>query len=155
MPSTANDELPDILVVDKPQDIKMIFSEKHNMVLKLVTEKEMSISDIARALEMNPGLAHYYLKELEKHGLVKQVREEMKGGIIKKYYRSAAKRILMDTPDFNRRETSIPAGDLATQLLESVEYLGYHVQPENVEDAKDLLSRYEKRIRELLVELES
>lgn len=155
MPSTANDELPDILVVDKPQDIKMIFSEKHNMVLKLVTEKELSISDIARSLQMNPGLAHYYLKELEKHGLVKQVRQEMKGGIVKKYYRSAAKRILMDTPDFNKHDASIPAGDLAAQLLESVEYLGYHVQPENVEDAKDLLFRYDKRIRELLVELES
>lgn len=71
------DAMPDVIVLDKPQDIGLVFSEKHNMVLKPVTEKEMSISDIARALNMNPGSAHYYLKELEKHGPVRQVREEV------------------------------------------------------------------------------
>jgi DNA-binding transcriptional ArsR family regulator len=155
MPSRTNDALPDILVVDNPKDIRLIFSEKHNRVLKLVTEKEMSISDIARSLNVNPGSAHYYLKELEKHGLVRQVREEIKGGIVKKYYRSAAKRILMDTPDFRRPETSVPAADQAGHLLTSIEYLGYHVSPENLDDAMDLLLRYEKRVTELRIELES
>jgi len=147
--------MPDVLIVDKPQDIRLIFSEKHNMVLKLVMEKELSISDIARALNMNPGSAYYYLKELEKHGLVRLVREEVKGGIVKKYYRAAARRILMDTPDFNRRQLSMPAADLAGHLLRSVEFLGYHVLPDNVEDAKDLLLRYDRRVRELIFDLEN
>jgi DNA-binding transcriptional ArsR family regulator len=147
------DATPDVLVIDDPRDIRLIFSEKHNMVLKLVVEKEMSISDIARALGINPGSAHYYLKELEKHGLVKQVRSEIKGGVVKKYYRAAARRILMDTPDFNRPGSAMPDGDITEHLLRSVEYLGYHVQPENVEDAKDLLKRYDHRVKELLFDL--
>jgi len=146
------DALPEILVVDKPQDIKLIFSEKHNMVLKLVIEQELSISDIARSLSINPGSAHYYLKELEKHGLVRQVREEVKGGVVKKFYRASAKRILMETPDFNRHQ-ELSQDEFVNDLLESIEYMGYHVQPENVEDAKDLLLRYDNRINELLVDM--
>lgn len=148
------DATPDVLVIDDPQDIRLIFSEKHNMVLKLVVEKEMSISDIARSLGINPGSAHYYLKELEKHCLVKQVRSEVKGGVVKKYYRAAARRILMDTPDFNRPQSSIPSADLTEHLLRSVEFLGYYVRPEDLEDAKDLLLRYDNRVKEMVFDLE-
>lgn len=98
---SANEGQKDIFIVEKPSDIQLIFSEKHNMILRLVMESELTISDIARKLGLNPGLVHYYLKELEKHGLVKQVREEIKGGLIKKYYRSIAKHIVLNSPDFN------------------------------------------------------
>jgi len=54
----TNNALPDILIVDKPEDIKLIFSEKHNMILKLVMDNEMSISDIAKKLGVNPGSVH-------------------------------------------------------------------------------------------------
>lgn len=152
-----NDGLRDIFIVDKPQDVRLIFSEKHNMVLKLVMENELSISDIAKKLGLNPGTVHYYLKELEKHGLVKQVREEVKGGIIKKYYRSIAKRILLDSPDFNemKRLEIDPDDDYIDQLLQSIEYLGYHLPAESRDDAKELLSRYGKRTRILLKDIEN
>lgn len=154
MDRNTNDALPDILVVDDPKDIRLIFSEKHNRVLKLVTEKEMSVSDIARALGVNPGSAHYYLKELERHGLVRQVREEVKGGIVKKYYRSSARRILMETPDFRRPETAIPEAELVDHLLKSVEFLGYPVPEDDLDDAKDLMARYERKVMALRSELE-
>jgi len=153
----ANNGSNDIFIVDKPQDIRLIYSEKHNMVLKLVMDKELSISDIARKLNLNPGLVHYYLKELERHGLVRQVRQEIKGGVVKKYYRSIAKRILLDSPDYYemKRLAADPEGDYLDQLLESIEYLGYHLPPENREDAKELLSRYGKRTKTLLKDIES
>jgi DNA-binding transcriptional ArsR family regulator len=147
----------DILVLDQADDIRLIMSEKHNRILKLVIQKEMSISDIARTLDMNPGSVYYYLKELEKHGLVKQVREEIKGGIVKKYYRSAARRIALELPEFNSRDglTAAPSPDYLQRLIRSIEYLGYHLPPDNVEDANDLLIRYDKRMKSLLIELQS
>jgi DNA-binding transcriptional ArsR family regulator len=147
----------DILVLDQADDIRLIMSEKHNRILKLVIQKEMSISDIARTLDMNPGSVYYYLKELEKHGLVKQVREEIKGGIVKKYYRSSAKRIALELPEFNSRDglTASPSQDYLQRLIRSIEYLGYHLPPDNVEDASDLLVRYDKRMKSLLIELQS
>lgn len=146
----------DMLVVDKLQDIKLICSEKHNKILKLVIDREMSISDIARVLNMNPGSVHYHLKDLERHGLVKQVRQEIMGGIVKKYYRSAAKRILLDSPNFNIADSfTISGRDNIERLIRSIEYLGYQLPPDNLEDAEELLSRFDKRLRELLVEMQN
>ncbi len=144
----------DIYVVDKPQDIRLIFSEKHNMILRLLMEQDLSISDIAKILSINPGSVHYHLKELEKHGLVKQVREEVKRGIIKKYYRSAAKRILIDSPNFGAKNyLDHTTKEYIDRLIASIEFLGYQLPPENLDDAKDLLSRYDHRIKELLSQL--
>lgn len=147
----------DILVLDRFDDIRLIMSEKHNRILKLVIQAEMSISDIARSLGMNPGSVYYYLKELEKHGLVKQVREEIKGGIVKKYYRSAAKRIALELPEFSSRDglTAVPTPDYLQRLIRSIEYLGYHLPPDNLEDANDLLIRYDKRMKSLMIELQN
>jgi DNA-binding transcriptional ArsR family regulator len=148
--------IPDMVVVNDPRDIRLIFSEKHNRILKLVMESELSISDIARALNINPGSVHYHLKELEKHGLVVQVREEVKGGIVKKYYRSSAKRILLDSPDFNLRDhLDISAKDNVERLIRSIEYLGYHLSPEKKNDAEELLSRYDRRIKDMLFEMQN
>ncbi len=154
---TPDIEAKDILVLDRFDDIRLIMSEKHNRILKLVIEKEMSISDIARSLDMNPGSVFYYLKELEKHGLVKQVREEIKGGIVKKYYRSAAKRIALELPEFSSRDGQMaaPTPDYLQRLIRSIEYLGYHLPPDNLEDANDLLTRYDKRMKSLMIELQN
>jgi DNA-binding transcriptional ArsR family regulator len=147
----------DILVLDRSDDIRLIMSEKHNRILKLVIESERSISDIARSLDMNPGSVYYYLKELEKHGLVRQVREEIKGGIVKKYYRSTARRIVLELPEFGSRDSpaAAPAPDYLQRLIRSIEYLGYHLPPDNLEDANDLLTRYDKRMRSLMIELQN
>src|SRR5271157_3293330 len=153
----CDDTLQDILIIENPQDIRLLFSEKHNAILKLVTEREMSISDIARSLNINPGSVHYHLKELEKHKLVRQVRDEIKGGIIKKYYRAAAKRILFDSPDFNRisRSNTTMSDEYISRLIRSIEYLGFHLPDENMDDAKDLLIRYDKRIKEIFDNMDS
>ncbi len=155
MPDKPDPSIREVLVVDDPEAMKLLLSGRYNEIMDLIDSREMAVSDIAKTLKINPGSVHYHLKELEKHGLVKQVRDEVKGGVVKKYYRAAARRILMETPDFNRPDKALPAEELTEHLLRSVEYLGYQVMPENVEDAKDLLFRYDRRIKALIVELES
>lgn len=153
--TTVPGNITDILILDRPEDIKLVFSEKYNNVLKLIEEKEMSISDMARALRINPGSVHYYLKELERHGLVRLVREEIKGSIVKKYYRAAAKRIVLDIPDF-KMPNNPEAGnilDYDERLIRSIEYLGYALPSENMEDAIDLLHRYTNYMREITLEV--
>jgi DNA-binding transcriptional ArsR family regulator len=147
----ADTRTQDVMVIRDPQVIRLIFSKKHNMILKLVTEKELSISDIAKSLDINPGSVHYHLKDLEKHGLARLVREEVKGGIVKKYYRSTAKQILLDSPDFNKLDKMGMIDDMAfiERMIGSIEYLGYHVSPENKEDAKEMLLRFDRRIKNI------
>ncbi len=151
-----DDRTKDIMVVDRYDDIRLIMSEKHNRILRLVTRDELSISEIARTLDMNPGSVHYYLKELERHGLIRQVREEIKGGVVKKFYRSAAKRIVLEPPEFGGPDgkAQLPESDYKERLIKAIEFLGYHLPAENREDAEDLLSRYDRRMRSLKIEMQ-
>jgi len=153
----GSDKQKDILIVDRFDDIRLIMSEKHNRILRLVIESELSVSDLAKRLKMNPGSIYYYLKELEKHGLVRQVREEVKGGIVKKYYRSAARQIVLGLPDFGSQEGrgGFPDPDYLQRLVRSIGFLGYHLPEENLEDASDLLVRFDKRMKGLMIELQN
>lgn len=150
-----NDAQRDMLIVEKPEAIRLLFSEKHNRVLKKITERELSISDIARSLNINPGSVHYHLKELEKQGLARQVRQEIKGGIVKKYYRSAAKHFCLESPDFDAdmRLKMDLAGDFIEKLIHTIGLMGYTVSDENRAEAIEMLTRYDRRIKELFREL--
>lgn len=145
----------EIMVIGKPEAIRLIFSEKHNRILKRLAEKELSISDIARSLDYNPGSVHYHLKELEKQGLVRQVRQEIKGGIVKKYYRSVARHICLESPDFNdalRFDVDL-VGEHNEKLIHAIERIGYTIPEENMEEAIEVLIRYDRRIKELMREM--
>jgi DNA-binding MarR family transcriptional regulator len=151
----AQENMQDILVLEKPEAIRLMFSEKHNKILKKLAEKELSISDIARSMDINPGSVHYHLKELEKQGLVRQVRQEIKGGIVKKYYRSAAKRICLGSPDFtDGMHMDIDLADeFYEKLIGMLEQMGYVSSEKDREEAKEALIRYDKRTKELLREV--
>jgi DNA-binding transcriptional ArsR family regulator len=151
----SGDGQQDILVIERPEAIRLIFSEKHNKILKKLAEKELSISDLARSMEINPGSVHYHLKELEKQGLVRQVRQEIKGGIVKKYYRSAAKRICLGSPDFDdAMHLDIDLADeFYEKLIGTLEQMGYAASDKDRGEAKEALIRYDKRIKELLKEV--
>lgn len=148
--------IPELLVVEKPRLIRLIMSEKHSLILKQITQQERSISEIARALGLNPGSVHYYLKELEKHGLARQVRQEIKGGIVKKYYRAAARRFVLASPDFEDPAfRQLDSDDeLSEQCLRLIELLGYHIPEENREDAKELLLRFDRLFKSQVKELQ-
>jgi len=151
-----DERIRDILILDRPEDIKLVFSEKYNNVLKLIEENEMSISDIARSLNINPGSVHYYLKELESHGLVRLVREEIRGSIVRKYYRAVAKRLLLNIPNF-KMPNDLEVGhthDYDERLIRSIEYLGYVLPAENLEDAIDLLHRYTIHMKDIIIDMD-
>lgn len=157
MPKTVPDEaIRELLVVENPRTIRLIFSEKHSLILKQITDEERSISEIARMLSLNPGSVHYYLKELERQGLAMQVRQEIKGGIVKKYYRAAARRIVLATrdfvnPAFRQHVSDDETGD---RLIRAVRQLGYRVPDAEREEAKELMLRYDRQLKALLREVE-
>ena len=62
--------IKEIMIVEDPAAIKLLFTPKYAEIIKLVDAEELSVSDVARKLGVNPGSAHYHMKELEKHGLV-------------------------------------------------------------------------------------
>ena len=146
-----------MLVVDRLADIKLLFSQKHSLILDLVIENEMSISEISKSLGMNPGSVYYYLKELEEHKLARQVREEIKGGIVKKYYRSTAKQIAIQRPAFGSRKGAVALqmqGNVE-EMLKAIDYFGYHLPADKVIDGTELLLKYDHRMKDMLIELQN
>jgi len=145
------------MVVEDPAAIKLLFTPKYANILKLIQDEELSLSDIARALDINPGSAHYHLKEMEKHGLVKQVREEIKGGVVKKFYRKAARNIAIDVSRPGNEAVASETGfgeDYKEKMLKGLGYFGYRVSPGKMDEARAMLTKCDMRSKAILKEVQ-
>jgi DNA-binding transcriptional ArsR family regulator len=147
----------EFMVVEDPAAIKLLFTPKYTNILKLIQNEELSLSDIARALDINPGSAHYHLKELEKHGLVKQVREEIKGGVVKKFYRKAARNMTIDVSRPGNEAVASETGfgeDYKEKMLNGLGYFVYRLSPGKIEEAKAMLTKCDMRSKAILKEVQ-
>ena len=147
----------EFMVIEDPAAIKLLFTPKYTNILKLIQDQELSLSDIARALDINPGSAHYHLKELEKHGLVKKVREEIKGGVVKKFYRKAARNMSIDVSRPGNEAVASATGfgeDYKEKMLRSLGVFGYDISPEKMEAAKALLTKCDIRTKAIMKEIQ-
>jgi DNA-binding transcriptional ArsR family regulator len=149
--------IKEIMVVEDPAAIKLLFTPKYAEIIKLVGEEELSVSDVARKLGVNPGSAHYHLKELEKHGLVKLVREEIAGGVVKKYYRTTARSFTINASSPKGAPAAAEAGfgeEFVERLIKSMRYFGYDVPAEKMEEAKKELLTTDRRAKAILAEIQ-
>jgi DNA-binding transcriptional ArsR family regulator len=146
----------EFMVVDDPDTMKLLLSGKYDNIIELIDYKEMAISDIARVLKINPGSVHYHLKALEKRGLVILVREEKKGNIVKKYYRTSARTFYIDGCRYRmlRPGEKDPMDEFYDKLLRAMAPLGYEIPPDKTDRLKEIMRRYNLRGREILRELQ-
>ena len=151
MPDKPALTMREIIVVDDPDTVKLLFSGRYSDILDLIDSYEMSVSEIAKILKINPGSAHYHLKELEKRGLVEMVREETKGNIVKKYYRTVARTISIDTSRFRmmRPGEADPSEALRDRLFKLMPAFGYRIPDDKTEAMKSVVTRYYARVKEL------
>lgn len=154
MPEKPDPSILEVLVVDDPEAMKLLLSGKYTEIMDLIDSVEMSVSDIAKTLKINPGSAHYHLKELEKYGLVKMVREETKGNLVKKFYRTAARQIYLDGSRFKTMGVEDPMRGYHDQLAGMLAPFGYNITPDLSGPFNDIMQRYDKRRKELLREIQ-
>ncbi len=152
----AMPEMREVMVVDDPDTMKLLLSGKSNDILELIQSREMSVSEIAKVLKINPGSAHYHLKELEKHGLARMVGEETKGNVVKKYYRASARNFYMNGSRFKmlRPGEADPMDEFHDRLIGLMSPFGYDISPEKAGPLKDAMKRYDKRKKELLTQIQ-
>jgi DNA-binding transcriptional ArsR family regulator len=151
MPDKPVRGMREFMVVDDPETVKLLFSGKYTDILELIDSHEMSVSEIAKVLKINPGSAHYHLKEMEKRGLVEIVREETKGNVVKKFYRTAARNISIDTSKFKmvRPGDIDPMDEFGDRLARLMPSFGYGIPSDKMDAFKDVISRYYKREKAL------
>ena len=149
--------IKEIMIVDDPCAIKLLFTQKYAEIIRLVGSEEFTVSDVARKLGVNSGSIYYHVKELEKHGLVNPVREEIAGGVVKKYYRKAAMNFTINISD---PASAVVAAEMGIdeafmeKIIKSLSYFGYGVRPEKMEEAKRSLIALDARYKAILAEIQ-
>ena len=159
MPRKKKPDVPlrQLMVVEDPAAIRLLFSEKYAEVLRLVGPEELSVSDVARRLGANTGSIYYRMKELAKCGLVALVREEIDGGVVKKYYRKTAVNF---TVNLANPESAVAAAGMGIneefkeKLIASLHYFGYDILPGDVEKAKKDLMAWDERSKAIVKTLQ-
>jgi predicted transcriptional regulator len=149
--------LREILIVEDPYAVKLLFTPKYAGIIRLIGSEEFTVSDVARKLGVNSGSIYYHVKELEKHGLVKLVREEIAGGVVKKYYRKAAMNFTINISD---PASAVAAAEMGIdeafleKIIKSLSFFGYDLLPKKMEEAKRSLMALDARYKAMLAEIQ-
>jgi hypothetical protein len=53
--------IKEIMIVEDPAAVKPLSTPKYTKIVKLVDAEELSVSDVARMLDVNSGPAHYHI----------------------------------------------------------------------------------------------
>lgn len=77
-------ERPMTVTVDQ---VKVLSDPSRLRMLTLLMERDMSISGIARALELTPATVHHHINQLLTAKLIEPTKSEMRGNLVEKYYR--------------------------------------------------------------------
>ncbi|MCE4956827.1 winged helix-turn-helix domain-containing protein [Macrococcoides caseolyticum] len=70
------------------EQLKCISDELRMKISILLIEKEMTVTDIAKQLDIPKAKIFYHMKELEKHKMIKMTQQIPEGSNILKYYRA-------------------------------------------------------------------
>lgn len=67
--------------------LKTLSEPSRLRMLTLLMERDMSISGIARALELSPATVHHHINQLLAAHLIEPTKSEVRGNLVEKYYR--------------------------------------------------------------------
>ena len=87
MPEDASPTLdvrPVAMTVDQ---LKVLSDPSRLRMLTLLMERDMSLSGIAKALDLTPATVHHHLNQLLAAKLVEPTKTEIRGNLVEKYYR--------------------------------------------------------------------
>lgn len=85
---TPQVEIPadDRAVTVTVDQIKVLSDPSRLRMLTLLMERDMSISGIAKTLELTPATVHHHVGQLLHARLIEQTRSEVRGNLVEKYY---------------------------------------------------------------------
>jgi leucyl aminopeptidase (aminopeptidase T) len=79
------------MLIHDPAALKALAAPLRLRVLNVLTDEQASVQQLALRLNEPHAKVFYHVKELAQHGLIEQVGESIKNGIVEKYYRAVAK----------------------------------------------------------------
>lgn len=73
--------------------LKILSDPSRLRILTLLMERDMSISGIAKLLDLSPATVHHHLGQLLQANLIIPTKSEVRGNLVEKYYRIPATEI--------------------------------------------------------------
>lgn len=90
--------MKDIFYIENIDDLKVISDPFRIEILVSLGTIPQSGQELAEKMNVSRSKVHYHLKELEKHGFIEVVKQNIVNGIVQKFYLPVAKAFV---PDIN------------------------------------------------------
>lgn len=142
-----------VLIVEDPEVIRLLSSFIKSEILRLLSKKPMTETQLSKVLELTKAAVGYHLRPLRDKGLIKVDRYVTEEHGISKYYSTAASFFVVD-PDFVPDDTK--RYFLETQMMRLEGMLSVfrlyggidEVSPENLEELAEAMLRQLKIVGE-------
>ena len=145
----------DVRIITDPEVGKLLADETRRSILKIISHREMSATDLAKKLDKNHSSIVHHLNTLLEAGLIEITREEHVRNMIQPYYKAVSKdfhvsyrvtEALEGDPDY-----SAYTDNYLEKLLEGLKMYGVNIPESEYPRVKQLLLRchiYNKRAYE-------
>jgi len=126
-------KVKEIIMMQKPQDLKMILGKQSWQILTILSKKAMYPLEIARQLGIHEQKVYYHIHKLENSGAIKVEHEEQKKGATAKYYRTISQAFGIEFSQ-EYREMQRPSLIAASEHIQT--FFKEFIDPHGVFDGK-------------------
>lgn len=85
-----------VLFIKDLETLKILADPLRNQILEVLAPEKLTVNQIAEKLGLSPSKLYYHIKQLEQHGLIREVDSTIKANIIEKVYWITAFECKMD-----------------------------------------------------------
>ncbi|MCL0069181.1 helix-turn-helix domain-containing protein [Dehalococcoidia bacterium] len=90
------DPPPDVYLIKDLEQLQALADPLHLRLLELLSQKAMTVTQVANLLDEKPNRLYYHINKLEEVGLVRLVETRPYRGILEKYYQAVAENFKID-----------------------------------------------------------
>jgi len=152
-----SDNSAGIVIIRDPEVAKLFADETRRRILHVLRHREMSATDLAKALDKNHSSIQHHLAILRSAGLIELTREEKVRNMVQPYYRATARSFLISyslTEALTKDDgfTSWRA-DTLQRMFDGLETFGIKVPEEMRGRVRELMDTCYERERRALEEV--
>lgn len=136
--------MKEIHYIETIEELKVISDSFRVEILVNLGTTPQSGQELAEKMNVSRSKVHYHLKELEKHGFIEVVKQEVVNGIIQKFYLPVAKAFVPNIDIFsnvflhNFQEILVPKEKIADFRKEIHEVIEKYTEKERFENGEDV-----------------
>lgn len=144
------DPPPDVYLIKDLEQLQALADPLHLRLLELLSQKAMTVTQVANLLDEKPNRLYYHINKLEEVGLVQLVETRPYRGILEKYYQAVAQNFKIDESVIQLQQEKVGTlYDLAQGVFESTmaelrEALRAKLQEESPESSVELKHHIER-----------